>query len=428
MKKKDIGILAVLILLLLMWPTLGPMLQHRFFPREEYTGPPPSVPLEETSGRDAPDASDAQAVASADPSLEAASLPVQSPEQTSLLTNDAVSITFSSHGAAVNGAVMQRYNRTLDPADGPVELVFTNRRSLAYRGLPGLGEDGDFTIRPGETPRSLELEGTGVSGVVLTRKISLDENYMLRILDTFDNPTPQPVILPDHRIQLGFMVENASGKSLYVPYSLGVDALQYGGDGVAYLGKKVIPKALKQSGDVVIEGSLHAPVDWMAAKSRFFAQILNPDEGADDCIWQATRSDVKSKVVSSVTAELALSGAAIPPGETFGRLYTCYIGPKKYSVIREYRRHQEAVMNFGMFTPICKFLLWMLNFMHDKLWPHNYGLATILLTVFIRVLFWPITHKGTESMRRKQEIQPLMQELREKHKDNPQKQQQELFA
>jgi len=85
-------------------------------------------------------------------------------------------------------------------------------------------------------------------------------------------------------------------------------------------------------------------------------------------------------------------------------------------------------MEFGMFAPICKFLLWVLNFIHDILWPHNYGVAIILLTVIIRVLFWPITHKGTESMRRMQDIQPLMKEIREKHKDNPQKQQQAMMG
>jgi len=81
-----------------------------------------------------------------------------------------------------------------------------------------------------------------------------------------------------------------------------------------------------------------------------------------------------------------------------------------------------------MFAPICKFLLWVLNFIHDRLWPHNYGIAIMLLTVIIRTLFWPVTHKGTESMRRMQDIQPLMTELREKYKDNPQKQQQEMLA
>jgi len=57
----------------------------------------------------------------------------------------------------------------------------------------------------------------------------------------------------------------------------------------------------------------------------------------------------------------------------------------------------------------------------------NYGLAIMLLVIFIRIVFWPLTHKGTESMRRMQELAPLMKELNEKYKDDAQKRQQALM-
>jgi YidC/Oxa1 family membrane protein insertase len=58
----------------------------------------------------------------------------------------------------------------------------------------------------------------------------------------------------------------------------------------------------------------------------------------------------------------------------------------------------------------------------------NYGIAIILLTLLIRILFWPLTHKSTESMRRMQEIQPEIKALQAKYgKSNPQKLQQETM-
>jgi len=96
----------------------------------------------------------------------------------------------------------------------------------------------------------------------------------------------------------------------------------------------------------------------------------------------------------------------------------------------------EKVMEFetiGAFSwmnwlmePSRKFLLATLNVFHSVV--RNYGIAIILLTLLIRILFWPLTHKSTESMRRMQEIQPEIKALQAKYgKSNPQKLQQETM-
>ncbi|MCB1102394.1 MAG: membrane protein insertase YidC, partial [Kiritimatiellae bacterium] len=56
------------------------------------------------------------------------------------------------------------------------------------------------------------------------------------------------------------------------------------------------------------------------------------------------------------------------------------------------------------------------------------GFSIMLLTFMNKVIFWPITHKSTESMRKMSELQPLMTKIREKYKDNPQRQSQEMMA
>ena len=105
-----------------------------------------------------------------------------------------------------------------------------------------------------------------------------------------------------------------------------------------------------------------------------------------------------------------------------------YIGPKKYGALSRHGQHMVDVMEFGFWAPVGKMLLQMMNGIHRFLWPHNYGIAIILLTIIIRVVFWPVTHKSTESMRKMQEIQPLVTAVRQKYKDKPQKQQQEIMA
>jgi len=75
--------------------------------------------------------------------------------------------------------------------------------------------------------------------------------------------------------------------------------------------------------------------------------------------------------------------------------------------------------------PIKTGLLWGMNALNKVV--RNYGVAIMLLTVIVRIIFWPITHKGTESMRKMQALQPQMKAIQEKFKDNPQRMQQETM-
>ena len=83
-------------------------------------------------------------------------------------------------------------------------------------------------------------------------------------------------------------------------------------------------------------------------------------------------------------------------------------------------------MQFGFFRWFCKPLVATLNFFY-KVIP-NYGVAVILLTILVRIIFWPLTHKSTLSMRRMQELQPELKALQALHKENPQKLQKETWA
>jgi YidC/Oxa1 family membrane protein insertase len=79
--------------------------------------------------------------------------------------------------------------------------------------------------------------------------------------------------------------------------------------------------------------------------------------------------------------------------------------------------HQLAeVVDFGFFSPIAKPLLFVLKFFYGFL--GNYGLAIILLTAIIKLLFWPLTQKSYTSMKSMQKLQPEMQKIRDKFKND----------
>jgi YidC/Oxa1 family membrane protein insertase len=74
-------------------------------------------------------------------------------------------------------------------------------------------------------------------------------------------------------------------------------------------------------------------------------------------------------------------------------------------------------LNLGWFGPISLFLLWLLNQSHKV--TGNYGVDIILLTILVKIAFWPLTQKSFQSMREMQKLQPEMAKLREKYKDDP---------
>jgi YidC/Oxa1 family membrane protein insertase len=101
------------------------------------------------------------------------------------------------------------------------------------------------------------------------------------------------------------------------------------------------------------------------------------------------------------------------------------MGPKEIKTLKAANPKLAKAVNFGWFDVIAQPLLVCLKFFHRFL--HNYGLAIILLTVLIKILFWPLTHKSYVSMQAMKKLQPKMAKIREKYKDDKEKMNQEIM-
>jgi YidC/Oxa1 family membrane protein insertase len=144
----------------------------------------------------------------------------------------------------------------------------------------------------------------------------------------------------------------------------------------------------------------------------------------------------KGILPTSVAATLNFTSTAIEQNNTLQLPYTFYIGPKQYDLLKQAGNSMEKVMEFEtigfwsftniLMEPSRKALLYSMNLFNQYL-PGGYGIAIIILTLLIRILFWPLTHKSTESMKRMQEVQPELKALQEKYKKDPQRMQQETM-
>jgi YidC/Oxa1 family membrane protein insertase len=116
--------------------------------------------------------------------------------------------------------------------------------------------------------------------------------------------------------------------------------------------------------------------------------------------------------------------------------YRFYLGPKTQDVLGLYNNGNNAfglkdtqlleVAPSGILSPLEKALKWLLLLFHRGV--HNYGIAIILLTLFVKIVFFPLTKKSSEATLRMQAVAPKIKELQAKYKDNPQKLNTEMAA
>ena len=197
------------------------------------------------------------------------------------------------------------------------------------------------------------------------------------------------------------------------------------------------------------------PVDteWVAVKNKYFAQILaTPEEGpasaftiharrlvseAERAAPDDSRNWSKMAMLTEVAATMHFPATQLAPGSSLTRRLNYYVGPKKYASLKEIGK--QEVMEFGwsgglfgwlgaLLRWLCPALLWLLNQIHRGI--PNYGVAIILLTILIRLVFWPVMKKSTDHMKKMQQMQPMLKELQAKHGKDQQKYikaQQKLF-
>ena len=452
MNKQDLTIIVLLFAGLIAWSVF---FRPQRTPKPEGDAPAAAAAAEtaEESRAAIPAAPAVQPAAAPDAGLETpppaaeAPAPVAArpllPERTILLTNAVAAVTVSSWGGGITRVELSEYRETLDADSGPVVLDLTAHPALALAGIAGLSTNNDFELATDGA--WAVLRRTTDSGLAFERRITLGENYRLDVVDTFRNAGAAPVALDDHALAVGTIeMVRSRAKQRGITY-LGMDTLaDRGGVKVQRLGRKVIPSLFGGSAGgcsrakvpigqmpLSAEHEIGEPLTWAAAKNKFFVQILKPERPAESCMLYAARDpEAPQLVVERVWADLQMAGDIVKPGGAVERRMSYYVGPKKFSLLTKLGARQDEVMLYAWwewFRWICRALLVTLNGIHSVI-PGGYGVAIILLTLIVRVIFWPVTHKSTESMKRMQQLQPLVAELKKKYKDKPQKLNQETMA
>ena len=113
-------------------------------------------------------------------------------------------------------------------------------------------------------------------------------------------------------------------------------------------------------------------------------------------------------------------------GKEFEDRFSIYVGPKDRKLLKSYGHDFESVMSGRILKPIVIFLEIMIKMFYRL--TKNYGLSIILMTIVIKIILHPLTYKSFQSMKRMSALQPKINEIREKYKDNAQQMNKEISA
>lgn len=160
-------------------------------------------------------------------------------------------------------------------------------------------------------------------------------------------------------------------------------------------------------------------VFWAAVSNKYFCSVFKQlDNRRGFQIWQDRRFITKDEPIIAVGA--VLPPVKIAPGKEEKFDFAVYDGPKNIDALGDFAEGGAGVMHlaWGPLNYLARLLLWILSLFHTLC--NSWGVSIILLTILVRAVFYPITAKGNESMKKMQRVQPMFKELREKYKDNPQ--------
>ena len=156
---------------------------------------------------------------------------------------------------------------------------------------------------------------------------------------------------------------------------------------------------------------------WEALSNKFFAMILKSNNNFTPV---ASRIPIEGKDQYLVSFGAQYTNISLEKNieKTFNFEY--YAGPKEPELLKGFDPDCNILVRlaWGPLNGLAKGLLWALIQLKNIC--GSYGWSIIILTVIVRLIFWPVTKKSNESMKKMQKLQPQIKELREKYKDNPQ--------
>lgn len=341
--------------------------------------------------------------------------------------------SLSLQGARIDDLYLIRYRETLARNSPPVELFRPQGMEHAYfaqfgwsgpnvaGGVPGPNTVWSLTKGATLTPTTpVELTWDNGAGLRFTRVIAIDAQYVFTVTDTVANLSGQPItIAPYGRVERQGVPADLGKQMILHEGAIGT----FGSEG------KFSTEQVKYK-------------DW-AKKPRIENQSTGGWLGITDKYWMAALIPDQKETIEGRFAvrdaeglnvhEAAMLGATrtIQPGRQIEETQRLFAGVKRNEILAGYEKSLDLprfiyAIDWGHLFFLTRPIFMIVEFFFKYL--GNFGLAILALTVVVKLVMFPLANKSYESLSKMRTLQPKMEELKKKFKDDPQKQQQETMA
>jgi YidC/Oxa1 family membrane protein insertase len=367
---------------------------------QKYLAPPPR-PAPESTPAPVTAPAGTPAPATQPTTLAPAAAPAQADGRVVMATleNDVLAVDLSNRAGAVVGARLANYRQASGKDAPPVELL-NSASGMDLAGATRLVNTAPnwrlmYAVEEQSSSRVVFAADAG-NGITLRKTFTLEPGQYDLGLEVQVSNTGTAAL----RDRLGIvMVQDFGGQQ--DRYTFFGPAF-FKGDDYEEVKLKKIKEGVQDSGDL----------SWAAFLHKYFLVALIPDPGTP------SELRISAHLGAEKVAEIEMDGAAfdLAPGTEQTFHSRIYLGPKQVSVLKPLGSNLERLLDFGFFNVIAQPLMVFMNWIYG--FTGNYGIAIILLTTMIKLVFWPLSAKSYKSMQRMKELQPKMQRLKERYADD----------
>jgi YidC/Oxa1 family membrane protein insertase len=364
-----------------------------------------------------------QAAAPANPAPTAAAVPAgttPTQSQTVTITTDVIKAEIDTTGGELKRLELLKHRATDNPSENVV--LFEASANQTYLGQTGLiggpfpNHKSTFVAKPG--PRTLDgakqiqlVMESEQNGVKLTKTYTFERgSYIIDIKHDVTNTTGAP-ITPSLYTQLVRDGNKLPGESMF--YSTFTGPAVFTEEG----------KFQKVDFETIEKGKIDhvtkADSGWIAMVQHYFVSAFLPP-----------RNTPREIFTKKIDTNLYAVGTIVPmgtvaPGATASMTAKLFSGPQESAQMEKFTESFDLVKDYGWLTIVAKPVFWLMDQIHKVI--GNWGWTIIVLTILIKLAFFPLSAASYRSMAKMKQVTPKMTAIRERHKGDPQKMNQAMM-
>src|SRR5579885_2093966 len=337
-------------------------------------------------------------------------------------------------GGRIDDLSLSKFHETVDPSSPAIVLLSPSGAPDPFYAEFGWTAAAGEKIALPTSDTVWKQEGTGEltvdhpvtlvydngQGLQFRRTISVDDKYLFTVRDEVTNKGGSPVTLYPYGLISRHGTPKTAGYYILHEGLIGyLDGLQ------EYTYKKM--EDLKPNAAGVKAVDFNVTDGWLGITDKYWAATLLPPTDAK-LKAQYTTGMIGS--TPTYQTDYLMDARTVAPGRTASASTRLFAGAKEVAVVNGYEKqlnlnHFDLLIDWGWFYFITKPLFNVIDYFYHLV--GNFGIAILIVTVLIKIAFFPLANKSYASMAKMKAVQPQMQALRERYADDKAKQQQALM-